>query len=668
MEKLKFIMVFHNHQPVGNFDYVLEKAFNLAYKPFLDVFKEFNIKMTLHISGPLFFWLKENKPSYIDEIKSLVDASRIEILGSGYSEPILAAIPEDDAINQIKLFSRELKDTFGDDILGSWLTERVWEPHLPKIFQHADIKYIITDDYHFIRAGFTYDELDGYYLTEFENKKVAVYPGSEKLRYYIPFRTVEENRLFFEECYAKGIKALIFADDGEKFGIWPETYKWVYDQRWLYNFFDFLENSPIIETITLKEHFYHHSSKGICYLPTTSYPELGEWALPANTSFLFKKYYDRFKSMPEYDEIKHFFQGGHWKIFLSKYGESQIIHKRMIFISEQLRDKPIDDKKELFLSQCNDAYWHGVFGGLYLPHLRREINSNLIKATKKAFKKDVLINYDFDTDNKDEIFIKNDSLSIIIDADDGATVLTLDCFAKDLNLFDTLTRRKEAYHLRLMEAQQHSEGTKTIHDIFKVKEEGLHKILTYDKYYRSSLRIHLFKDLSFENFSEMRFVPHNIATCSYYYQTFQNELGLLLTNKKHGVTKHIYLKKDSILTDIACQIPKGYNIFGIEFNINLFAPHEDNRYFLLPDGSKRFLDFAGEIKDIKELRIKDEWYQIELIFKSELLTELYIYPVYTVSLSEDGVEKTYQGSCLLFYKHTNCDIIKTSIELTVKGL
>lgn len=384
MDKLKFIMVFHNHQPVGNFDYVFEMAYNQAYKPFLDIFKKFNLKMTLHISGPLFIWLNKNKPSYIEEIANLVEKGQIEILGSGYSEPILAVIPKNDAIQQIEIYKSILEKTFKKTVNGSWLTERVWEPHLPEIFDRAGIKYIIVDDYHFLRSGFSLTELDGYYISEFENKKIAIYPGSEKLRYYIPFRTVEENSNYFKEVYESGGKTLIFADDGEKFGIWPETYKWVYEEKWLYKFFDFIANSSYIETITLQEHFQNNPPKGICYLPTTSYPELGEWALPSEASFKFKKYYDRFKSQNDYEEIKPFFQGGQWRNFLSKYRESQLIHKKMIFLSEEIKNFTNDDKEPLYLSQCNDAYWHGVFGGLYLPHLRREINTNLIKAEKKS--------------------------------------------------------------------------------------------------------------------------------------------------------------------------------------------------------------------------------------------------------------------------------------------
>ncbi|WP_374133479.1 hypothetical protein [Candidatus Endomicrobiellum pyrsonymphae] len=37
MSKVKFVFCTHNHQPVGNFDCVFEKAYQAAYRPFMDV-------------------------------------------------------------------------------------------------------------------------------------------------------------------------------------------------------------------------------------------------------------------------------------------------------------------------------------------------------------------------------------------------------------------------------------------------------------------------------------------------------------------------------------------------------------------------------------------------------------------------------------------------------
>lgn len=42
------------------------------------------------------------------------------------------------------------------------------------------------------------------------------------------------------------------------------------------------------------------------------------------------------------------------------------MHKRMLIVSKLVRDNP-EARKFIFKAQCNDAYWHGIFGGVYLP-------------------------------------------------------------------------------------------------------------------------------------------------------------------------------------------------------------------------------------------------------------------------------------------------------------
>ncbi len=43
-------------------------------------------------------------------------------------------------------------------------------------------------------------------------------------------------------------------------------------------------------------------------------------------------------------------------------------------------------RAELYRGQCNCAYWHGAFGGIYLPHLRNAVYNHLIAAENFAFK------------------------------------------------------------------------------------------------------------------------------------------------------------------------------------------------------------------------------------------------------------------------------------------
>ena len=97
-------LVLHNHQPIGNFDEVIEQAYQDSYLPFLDVFESYaSLSLSLHTSGPLMLWLVQNHPEYIERLKALVAAERVEILGGPIYEPILTMLPGRDRVGQTSL-------------------------------------------------------------------------------------------------------------------------------------------------------------------------------------------------------------------------------------------------------------------------------------------------------------------------------------------------------------------------------------------------------------------------------------------------------------------------------------------------------------------------------------------------------------------------------------
>ena len=191
--KAYLCLALHNHQPIGNFDGVFEQAYQDSYLPFLEVFEPYEaIRISLHTSGPLMMWLAENHPEYLTRLRYLVDAGRVEILGGPQYEPILTMLPRRDRIGQIRSYTRWLTDRFETPITGMWTPERVWEPQLVADATAANISYTILDDYHFQAAGLVEQELTGYYLTEEDGRVFRVFPGSERLRYTIPFAPVED--------------------------------------------------------------------------------------------------------------------------------------------------------------------------------------------------------------------------------------------------------------------------------------------------------------------------------------------------------------------------------------------------------------------------------------------------------------------------------------------
>ena len=647
-DKIHFVFGIHCHQPVGNFEHVFEDAYQKSYLPFINILRKHpKIKMTFHYSGILLRWFQLQHPEFIDMLKNILNSNQGEVLGGGFYEPILPSIPEEDQVKQIYLLSDFIKEKFGHQVQGAWLAERVWEPHLAKTLAKTGLEYTLVDDHHFRLAGLKDNEIHGYFTTEEEGFSLNIFPINERLRYLAPFKSVKQCIDFLRERMDGGQKLITLIDDGEKFGVWPGTHKWVYEEKWLENFFSSLEENPWIELITLKDAIKKHCSRGLIYLPPASYKEMLEWS------------------------------GGFWRNFLTKYPEANNLHKKMLLVSKKAKiarehaspeiSKKIED--ELFQGQCNDPYWHGIFGGLYLNYLRSSSYSHLIAAEAIAEKEihraeeewlDVET-VDFDKDGKDEILLSNSLINLYFDPDCAGSLFEIDYKGGPyINISDTLSRKKEVYHAKIKEAlhSQKDNNTKSIHEIFKVKKEGLEKLLVYDSYRRVSLIDHFIPDggtsLAFRDTSP----SSPFVSGPYKYQILKESKKIVIEMEKEyegiSVKKEIVLEAKSAQARIKYEIENLGNVemkrqFGVEFNFSLLAGDAPDRYYEIPgfDLKDNRLISDGEVGDAGEVRLVDKWQQISisLIFTQKAM--LWRFPIYTVSQSEGGVEQNYQHSTVI---------------------
>ena len=275
---------------------------------------------------------------------------------------------------------------FGVDARGLWLTERVWEPELAADLADAGVRYALVDDRHFLVTGFAAERLHAPFWTESDGKRVALFPIDERLRYLIPFRPPEETADYLRELRGAGHRLAVLADDGEKFGGWPGTKEWVYGAR---------VARPVhghdrrpgraaarCELSRLDEALDDVPSGGLAYLPTASYREMESWSLPPDAALRLTRLERDLGEARVAGADGALVRGGHWRNFLVKYSESNRMHKKMQALSALCRRRgdPPEARRAIGRAQCNDAYWHGVFGGLYLPHLRDAIWRNLARG------------------------------------------------------------------------------------------------------------------------------------------------------------------------------------------------------------------------------------------------------------------------------------------------
>ncbi|MDY7041933.1 MAG: alpha-amylase/4-alpha-glucanotransferase domain-containing protein [Chloroflexota bacterium] len=703
-------LAIHNHQPVGNFDHVFAEAYRVAYEPMIAALERHPaIKMALHYTGPLRDWLVEHHPELMGRIRALAARGQVEMMTGGYYEPVLVALPDADKLGQVRKLTRAVWDDFGYSATGAWLAERVWEPHLAKPMAEAGVEYTIVDDTHFKYVGLKDENLFGYYVTEEQGTTLKIFGTSKHLRYVIPWAEVDEVIGWLHE-QAEDLevglgpcpKVAVMGDDGEKFGLWPGTYEHCWGPNaWMERFFSALEaNGEWLETIAPGEYARRFASIGRVYLPTASYDEMTEWALPANLSSEIVHLKHQLEAEDRQD-ILRFVKGGFWRSFMVKYPEINTMHKKMLLVSEKVHRMTNDQTPNpnelhgegvghsaldhLWAGQCNCPYWHGVFGGIYLFHIRAANFEHLLKAESIA---DRAIHgdgpwvtwraFDFDRDASDEILVESDAQNLYFDPADGGSCFEWDWRARAYNLLNTLTRRPEGYHADLRQAGERGEivvagqegAPENIHTtVVRAKEPDLHLKLHYDWYRRSSFLDHfLHPDVTPDDFYRCQYgetgdFVNRPYECEVKADQGESRLALRLWRDGHvwdgphfvpiRVEKRIETRGDSTALRVRYTLTNTggeaiHTRFGVETNWGLLGGNGPTAHYEIP-GQPDYLplDSKGETEEVGRVRLVLGWLDMGIELSWARPATLWRFPIETISNSEAGFERIYQGSCVM---------------------
>ena len=687
MPGARLILALHDHQPVGNFDGVFEGAYRDAYLPFLEVMEDYpGIPFVLHTSGPLLEWLVERQPEYVERVRALVESGRVEILGGAFFEPILTMIPHRDRVGQIREYSNYLEETFGVRPRGVWVAERVWEQHLVSALVEAGVEYTVLDDFNFQRTGVPERDLRGYFLTEEDGHLLKVFPISERLRYLIPFREPHATYEFLRGIAAeRPDSVVVFADDGEKFGSWPETYQHVYQNGWLRRFCDMIVgNRDWLQPTTFASSVDSTLPMGKVYLPDSSYREMTEWVLPPAHLIEYQDAIRKTLDNPAADRLRPFVRaGGFWRNFKAKYAESDEMYARMLGLSNRLaelgRSEGADPdyleiaRQELYRGQCNCPYWHGAFGGLYLPHLRNAVYRHLISAHNALDEAEgrsgprVSIEVaDYNLDARQEVRLENDRLIAFVRPAQGGHVYELDSRHASTNLLATLDRRPEAYHGAIAAADGTGsgdyDGPPSILNKVVLKQEGLGRRLVYDRHPRKALVDHFLRlEATLDAFKSGHDIElGDFATGTYLSKVQRGPHGVALIMERPGladghpvqVRKTIGLEADSGILDVHYVIeglPIGVPLqFAVEINLAAMAGHADDRYYADQDGHRLgMLDSHLDRDNADGVSLTDEWLDLAVGLRWSKPAALWCLPIETVSQSEGGFEGVYQSSAVV---------------------
>jgi alpha-amylase len=253
-------------------------------------------------------------------------------------------------------------------------------------------------------------------------------------------------------------------------------------------------------------------------------------------------------------------------------------------------------------------------------------------------------------------------------------------------------RRREAYHelvrRHVTSREAPKEGPASIHDLTLSKEQNLDALLRYDFYPRSVFRAYLFAAAKqWEDYDLLQLNEHRDLAGAPWEPTPSRSAGALEMRREAlirtsecemqlAAAKTIKTRfadgvwclecATTLSTEKACPLPLA---LGVEMVFNLLAPNAPDRY-ILANGTRYPLNFKGELEETG-LVLVDEWQRVKIALTAGPSARWWIVPIETISQSEAGFERVYQGSAILAVWKigtTEWNEISGTVTLEISGL
>jgi len=343
-------------------------------------------------------------------------------------------------------------------------------------------------------------------------------------------------------------------------------------------------------------------------------------------------------------------------------------------LGDDQRELLEDARTHLYRGQCNCSYWHGAFGGLYLPHLRNAVYKELIDAdtilervTREPGPWVDVMAADFNLDARQEVKLSNHRLIAWLSPATGGHLYELDVRANSVNLLATLNRRPEPYHQRILDFGRNVESADdadlaSISKDVKFKQPDLDKKIVYDNWPRKSL-VDLFLQprLTFDAFRRGEGLLGDFATGTYEASVRKGEQKIAVEMRRRGHISDLTGEVRKIVmmsADRPNEILIQYQVSGfakhiplhlaVELNFAAMPGGAGDRYFYDGSGQRLgTLDTILDLEGVDRLSLVDEWLGLDVGIESSKTGGLWAMPIETISQSEGGFEAVHQSVCVL---------------------
>ena len=387
---MQVALLIHHHQPCGNLEEGIRRAFTDAYDPILTLLETHpKLRVNLHYSGALLEWLEEREPAFLERVRKL--KSRAEHLCGAMYEPLLCTIPREDAVAQINTHWAALERLFRVQARGFYLTEFAWEPQLPALIAGTGLEFTVLP-----LAQFPAGTKASVFSTEDQGKAIKLItctlPNLER----------------------PALSALKSLEDGETLVINAEDL--IGRTDWLTELLSALEGH---ETVLLSGRVDATAPQRLVYLPNATAPN-----------------------------------GSGWRSQLMAHPESDHLHKRAAYASSKLNAVfrvPEEAYQHLWRAQTGIPYWSAGVAANYLRFnaYRNLITAeNILEPRKYAW---LEIDYrDLNLDGSDDVIAEAHTMNLYFNPRSGGSLTELDFRPRAVNLLDSFTPDGSAYQRRAL--------------------------------------------------------------------------------------------------------------------------------------------------------------------------------------------------------------------------
>ena len=240
IKKIIWVNFLHFYQPPTALNEIVIEATDKSYKRIIRALKcNPKINFTLNITGCLLEKLADlGYSNLINDLKNLVSSGQIELTGSAAWHPLLALLPKQEIVRQIKINQKILQKYFGAKLKlkGFFIPEAAYGVKVAKIVKKLNYRWIMLDE---ISADIKSNQLDfsNLYIDKNSGLKILFRQRQDSKKYppQTIFKLIEELKE----------KMVITATDAELYGLRHQDFSGTFEK---------LLKRPEIKTLTASEY------------------------------------------------------------------------------------------------------------------------------------------------------------------------------------------------------------------------------------------------------------------------------------------------------------------------------------------------------------------------------------------------------------------------------